>query len=168
MHTGNHLAQQHIFEQFTECPHKDIKTSEGLLLITSHVIDDIMDRWWSSLPHADHVFTVMRHPARVMESFRRRGRSLKTGDKQYDEGNNFESQWKNLIEISEDYKINYIHIDREDRNDYVDKASELLGAELGKDWPVLGERQGTKDLQLNNELISRVPDWILDFYEATL
>ena len=167
MHTGNHLAQQHIFKGFTQCPHVAIKEAEGLSLITSHVIDDVMDRWWTSLPHADVVFTTLRHPARVMESFRRRGRSLKAGDRQYDEGCNFESQWKNLIEISKEYEINYIHIDLPDRDKYVEKASSVLGIDLGKGWPVLGEQQGTKDLEITDELINQVPDFIMGFYEKT-
>ena len=164
MHTGNHLAQQHIFKDFKQCPHTAI-TGEGNLLVTNHVIDDLMDRWRETIFKVDHVFTVIRHPARVMESFRRRGRSLKAGDRQYDESSNFETQWKNLIELDEKCMINYIHVDSEDRDWDIDHGSELLGVELGKDWPVLGEQQGTKDLILTKKHIDPVPYWIMDFYK---
>ena len=164
MHTGNHLAQQHIFKSLGVGTLEGIQSESGDLLITYHVIDEVMDRWWKALDHCDHIYTVMRHPARVMESFRRRGRSLKQGDRKYDEGCNFESQWKNLIKINDRYPLSFIHIDSPSRDEQVWRASKLLGVPLGMEWPVLGERQGTKDMEITEEHINQVPHWIMDFY----
>lgn len=94
----------------------------------------------------------MRHPVRVLESFRRRGLT-----KDY-----FEEQWRNQIRVH-NWRPLYIHIDSTHRDEQLANASRKLGRKLSTNWPVLTVKN-TVDFEVTDERLAEIPDFIMDFY----
>ena len=136
------------------------------------------------MSRGDYVVSPMRHPARILASFKSRNRPITPADTKeriahlpkdmrqmgMREGADFESQWKNLEHFMGKFDISFIHIDSPDRNVHVETFSKKIGRELTCDWPLTsnsGARCGNHDLEVTDEMISEIPDWIMDIYHGT-
>ena len=171
MHTGTHLLSKQVFSDFDEAP---LYMVEGVnYKIKAHLTDFCHDKMSKWIGKDIHVVSPMRHPALVMESFRRRDRKLTQKEKPFGlnvlPGQDFESQWENLRYYDSQCDINYIHIDDfKNRDGQVKVLGERIGYDLSCDWPIgakeSGATHGTHDLKITDELINKVPDWIMDFY----
>ena len=83
---------------------------------------------WLENRASDHpLFLPMRHPRKVAESWIKRGWAI---------NNVFFAEWYNLFWLKEHYDGHWLPIDTPDRDDYLQKASEIVGRELTTDWQV--------------------------------
>ena len=98
----------------------------------------------------------MRHPVKVLESFKRRGLT-----QEY-----FEEQWKCLIRIK-DRLIRYVHVDQERRDQDLEIAGKLAGTRLSSDWPILTVKN-TIDFEVTEDRVKSLPDWVMEHYKWTL
>ena len=164
MHSGTHLLRYEILKPFADYPHhpviEGVHYHRGGHPITA--MKTQVEGWMSS---SDFIVSPMRHPARILQSFISRKRPIN-----YDiyEGSDYESQWRNFIEFYNKYDISLIHIDdEENRDEQVINFSNKIGIYLTPNWPVTkrtGCFQGNHNLELTDELINKVPSWIMDFY----
>ena len=88
-----------------------------------------------------------------------------------EESADYETQWKNLGFFNENYDIHFIHVDdKQNRDKQVSQLGEMIGMELSCDWQISKESNaihGTHNLELTDEIVSQVPDWIMDVYHGT-
>jgi hypothetical protein len=173
MHTGTHLLSRQVFNDFADAPLYMVDGVDYQMRV--HLTDFSHDKMHKWIGKDIQIVSPMRHPARVMESFRRRDRKLRPEDKPEGlnilPGQDFESQWENLRYYNSQCEINYIHIDDlENRDNQVKELGEKIGYDLTCSWPLSikesGASHGTHDLEITQELINQVPDWILDYYET--
>lgn len=164
MHTGTHVLGGAAFPEFEVVGAWEYDYAGGKIARLHHFVRAYEETIRGTFSKAEKVFTTLRHPARVLESFKRRQRGG------YED---FLSQWDMMTDLLREYDTTFIHVDREDLRDReINEARESLG--LGKisiDWTPrieLGCYCGTHDLQLTDELVAEVPDWMVDFYNKTI
>lgn len=139
MHTGTHLVKNLFNEgRIEQC----------------HFTDKKMNKMNKLVAKANLIVVPLRHPARCLESFRRRGRAYGL----------YLQQWDNLIENPP--KAYYVHIDDLDRRDAdIARFEHLIHVPV--DWnPSLasGAKRGTHNLEITNALLHDVPQDYIDFY----
>jgi len=115
-----------------------------------HLLDS--SKKWFDLPYP--VISTMRHPVRILESHRRRGEDLPMVEEQF---RNFEKLKDPII----------IHVDRQNRDEYLARASKRLGLDLTTDWPLLSSK-GTLTFKVTPERLKEIPEWIMQIYKSTL
>ena len=111
---------------------------------------DIEDR---VLGHSD-IVVPLRHPARVRLSWERRKRNI----------DRLELCWDYLIDVISKHDPVYIPIDSESREYKLSQASERLGVTLSTDWGVVCSEVGTSDIEITDEMKSKVRGKVMDFY----
>ena len=106
------------------------------------------------------VVSPLRHPARVAESFKRRGSDVER----------FFLQWSHFMRYFAPRVDLYIHVDHPCRDSEVESLADLLGKPISYDWAVTvesGSRQDTHALDIQNCTIE-IPDSFSEFYGQTL
>ena len=148
MHSGTHLMVDMLQRCMKGCSIQDAQNGKpGFFLM--HLVDAHQNDMRLGLP----LITPMRHPVRVLESFRRRSKTLAE----------MESQYRNLARISPIF----IHVDRKDRDAYVERAGKLLNLPLKTDWPLLSPKN-TLGWKVTPERIKEIPEFIMDIYDNSL
>ena len=89
-----------------------------------------------------------------------------------EQGETYEKQWELFKYYMDRYDINFIHVDDfSGRDTRIDELSSKLGIELKHHWPVnkkSGSEHGNHNIELTDEMISKVPNWIMNIYNETL
>jgi len=156
MHTGTHLLLD-IFKNWNKIspipdsmfyPPMDNKDH----IIQFHLIDG--HSTFYEIAETYHQVIPMRHPVRVLESMRRRQKTLA----------DLEEQFANLIRVHE-WAPMYIHVDSKDRDKHVQAVAKLINRPLSTDWPNLSHK-GTIDFEVTDERIVEIPQWIMEFYDT--
>lgn len=174
MHTGTRLLTIEILKgtrggkynlddyKYTNIPPMCGDTDDGDdHLHVGHVFSENMDLWREAMRKFPTIVP-LRHPSRVLESYRRRGKSEDV----------YKSQWDNLISLVKDFKVLYLHADMPNiRDDELKNISELAGWNVSSDFPATkktGSEYGTHDLTISDELLSDTPKEYIDFYMETV
>ena len=149
MHSGTHLIYK-MLTSCLKCKGVSIEASRagehGVFLF--HLVDahrDALDM--------RHLVTPMRHPVRIAESFRRRGKPIE----------DMYRQFENLARIDPIF----IHVDRVDRDAYVARAGKELGVQLHTDWPLLSPKN-TLGYKVTPARIKSIPAFIMDIYDKSI
>ena len=182
MHTGTHLFENYIFKDFESYPgysKEGVDYAYKIHYITQArpVLDEVLEK-------ADYIVSPMRHPARVLQSFIRRNRSLDMNDylkipfvvrkSIYGAmtGDDYETQWRTLAYFMGKYNIKFIHVDDfSGRDEQVQEVSKIICKPLSCEWPVdrtSGSSCNTHNYEFTTEDLEKVPAWILDLYNETL
>ena len=170
-HCGHHFIMEQIFKpEYTPTP--PYGTPIGNTVFTGHFEEcNGFNNMWFILGERYKIYIPLRHPARVLESIRRRGL------RQVNFHSEFFMQWSTMMNCINHWsihgkKVMYIHLD-----DYElrtkQAASILDDLDMSHkynsiDWSVNGKngsRQNTHDLDINDELLVDVPKYFIDFYE---
>lgn len=172
MHSGTHILRYDIFKDFQELGME--YDDETDYIIGSHFTDFAHGHINEWINKVDYVVVPMRHPARILQSFKKRGRRIHPSEPMPNPlevpGTDFHSQWENLKYYHGIKKIHYIHIDDFDNRDaQVQKLGKLIDRELKPEWPLEEGKKsnsvhGTHALEVTQELEDQVPQWVLDFY----
>jgi len=181
MHTGTHLFENFIFRDFEPWPGYGVGGADYTYKV--HYISSAMSMIEKALAEADFIVSPMRHPARILESFKRRQRSISLNDVLsipyvkrpviygIRDGGDYETQWRNLAYCMSNYNIRFIHVDDfENRDAQVEQLAKDIGKELHPEWPInrhSGSSCNTHNLEITGELLDEVPAWILSLYELT-
>jgi hypothetical protein len=163
-HSGTHLLKNDIFKAFKNASYVqalDGGCDDGDYSVTWHVVGQNFDTMAEVMDLGIPIISPMRHPARVKESYIRRGMYPPRCDSQ-----SFDTQWKNMIKIYEKYDPMYIHIDSENRDSDVLKVASKISRDLHTDWPLLGATHGVHDFKVTDDSIKGIPNWVMDFYNS--
>lgn len=151
---------------FSGFDHKTPITYEpgpGDTVIYQHVYKKHFDLWGDLLNNP--IVVPLRHPFRVWESYRRRGRL----DRGFDV---FVEQWDMMINQFHPLNPMYIHIDSDSRDQEVQAVCEALDRDLAVDWAdIIRGKPGTEstfDLPLPEIMPSYLPAEYTDFYHDTI
>jgi len=150
MHSGTHLVFNMLRESMgcKGISLQDIREGKpGVALF--HLVDAHKGELRLSCP----IITPMRHPVRILESFRRRGKPQ----------SEMESQFRNLDKLDP----LFIHVDHIARDQHVKRVGDRLGIDLKTDWPLLSPK-GTVGFKVTPERVSAIPGWIMDIYTHSL
>lgn len=150
MHTGTHLLWR-MLEPMKGINPDAYHHQPGAYKYLYHLVDSSQGYFGLEYP----ILTPMRHPVRVLESFRRRNKPFSM----------FAEQWRNLERIHG--HTNYIHVDRKDRDWHVNLASRAIGFHVKPSWPLLSAKN-TLNIQVTDERVEEIPRWIMDLYRETL
>ena len=85
-----------------------------------------------------HIFTSLRHPARIWESFKRRAAKRTSPRYPYNQ-ETYDWQWREMIDrISKLDKVHYLTVDGDDdlRNKQIDEFEDVLKVKLSRDFTV--------------------------------
>jgi hypothetical protein len=171
MHSGTNLLRYEILKEWDlQGRNKEHHYFRHLFLnqrvddydctIAAHLVDHVMDKWIPAFEEFP-IYTSMRHPARVWESFKRRGKSKES----------YDSQWRNMIDVVYKYDPFFVHIDRPDiRDSQVSEMARRLDKPLKTDWHVgkdTGSHKNTHNLEITEELLKEIPQEYIDFYYET-
>lgn len=156
MHTGNTLMQEIIGYEVIGCAQEPRSDDTVIHAHTTNSLYDqlekCMDKYPSIIP--------MRHPARVWRSFQQRdsGKTMKT----------YREQFGCMVELTEGRNVSYIHVDQPElRDTELDQASRRLGINNKTAWPIVNSVAGTHELDITNDMVAEIPEWILEYYKRT-
>jgi len=164
MHTGTHFIKYGVFK----CPNlfRDIPPSHQgddgeKLIMVAHVVNQHL-HLWDGLLEQHPIVAPLRHPAKVLRSFKHRGKKKKS----------YIEQWNNMIKIIHPHKPLYLHIDEPKiRDKELKKISELADEDLSVNWDEIlrggAETEPTHNLEINEKTLKGVPEKLIDFYHAT-
>lgn len=159
MHTGTQLMVYGLFKEFTQAKPDTYWKFDGDIIVYKHVGKDLYGDWFGLLRNP--IVVPLRHPARVLESFQRRGRNIE----------HYLEQWE--VMINEVHRLNpmYIHIDSNIRDSQVNAISKVIGKDLNIDWSeVIRGRpgtEGTHNMELPGRMPELIPQHFIDFYQDT-
>jgi len=148
MHSGTHLMVNMLQPLMKGCSIDDARVGKPGYFVY-HLVDEQRNDFKVNFP----LITPMRHPVRVYESWRVRGKEIQELEKQY----------KNLVKITP----LFIHIDRADRDEWVSRAGKALGLPLSTTWPLMSPKN-TLGFKVTPARISAIPEWVMDIYDKTL
>lgn len=122
-------------------------------LVFDHLYDTHMGHFKRWIERFRLVVIPLRDPAMTALSWAKRSEDF----------GHFLEQWRNLIALS-DHGPLYVPIDRPDRQDYLNKVAEAIGAELSTDWVPVNTFSGP--LKASPPDVSDLYDWpvIGEFY----
>lgn len=159
-HSGTRLVTKHILSDFVPVnPRQPIPNDGKCHVITGHVTEpslEYMNHYMQNFPS----IVPMRHPASIWKSFADR-------DMSYDF---YFDHWLNLMELYAEYPMAIVHVDRHDRDYYLNEASKFLGVPLSTTWPndaTTGDC-GNAEIVVTDLMASKIPSIIMDFYQSTL
>lgn len=147
MHTGTHLVREMLMEHLKAIS-PDALDRDGFY--GYHLVNSCKKYTQLNYP----TISPMRHPVRILESFRRRDKTIDMMEEQF---HNFSLLRDPII----------IHVDRADRDDYVNRAAKRTGLPLSTDWPLLSPKN-TLGFKVTPERLKEIPEWIMDLYSKTL
>jgi len=153
MHSGTHVLRYRVLKPFMDD------------MVKFHLTEcDRFKRELDELP----IFTSLRHPRRIMESYRRRA-ELKRKTRYPHDRATLDWQFRELIDNISKRSPLYLHVDDECKHIEVDVMEEFLGRPLGRDFSVSLEtnaRCGTHDVDIDD--CPEVPQEYIDFYYGTM
>ena len=163
-HTGKHFLESRVFKGYQAIAPVHEGHMLGNVLITAHFDIGFMDAWVTWVRALPTVIT-LRHPARVLESYRRRATI----------GSKFASylrQWESLMYIVKEAKdVSYLCIDdMEVREAQAEDIRNKFNLNVFN-WSVTsetGSKHNTHDLVLTDELLKDVPVEFINFYQEKL
>lgn len=167
-HTGTHFLYAEVLGDFCTCVMQEsvessLKRKSPMnrlgdfthYNIHTHFLDEKVSRFapFLELP----ILIPMRHPARVYESwFRRKRKKIENCTKQF----------SNLINVAYPKNPMFLVIDHEDREKRLAEIASFLDISLKTDWQMgHGVVHETGNCDITDEMMSRVPDFVMDFYE---
>ena len=156
MHTGTFLLIDDVFKWFKHigCAQEP----EGDCVIHCHTTNSFFYEVASCMDKHP-VVSPIRHPARVLESFKRRNHLNYRV---------FREQFGCMADLVEGRDVFYIHIDEPDLRDAeLARINNELGLKLKTDWPLVNCVGKTHDIKLTKEMMDEIPQWIMDFYHLT-
>lgn len=174
-HTGHHFMMNQIFkpEYIPTPPHKPDHINTRVVY-TGHFEENLgFNGIWSVMGCNHQTFIPLRHPARVLASFRSRGLM----PVKYHPG--FYFQWYTMMELCEYWtglgrKILYLHLDdlniRESQSIAMLKNLDIAYKFNRLDWGINetnGCKQGNHSLEITSEMEKEIPVDMLDFYYST-
>lgn len=150
MHSGSRILRYRVLEDIEK--------------IEFHLTE--CDRFKNELGNYK-LFTSLRHPRRVRESFRRR-EALKRHPRYPYNQEWFDIQWRQMLDNVSKHKPFYLHVDHECRDKEVDKMEEWIGKPLGRKWEFIEDSSsaGTHDIDIED--CPEVPQEYIDFYYETM
>ena len=154
MHSGTHFLYADILRDFKTSV-MGSETKEEPQNIHTHVLDEKLPRFpkYLDLP----ILVPMRHPARVYESwFRRKRKKIIDCD----------IQFGNMIDVVHPHNPMYLVIDHDERDKRLSEISDKLGVKLSTEWLMgHGIVHNTGNCDITDQMMDRVPDFVMDFYE---
>jgi len=166
MHSGTHLLRYVILNGYVKNKNEDcfFNGDSGRIMTTFHVHSHTDQ--YKDLLNKNPVFTCLRHPLRMIQSYRRReGPGVGLSQKIQ----HFHAGWKWMMEQLPE-KALFVHIDSDKRDAQVDAMSEALNLPLIKDWRVnefSGSVHGTHNVGINGS-DPEVKQEYIDYYYETL
>jgi len=123
-----------------------------------HVLMGHLNEWplakLAELSREHLTIVPMRHPCRIRESWRRRGRTLAELDR----------SWDILINHVHNPQCVYIPVDTGTREKMLKVASDRMGLDMKTNWDVVCGDYGTSDMFVTPEMLLNEPPEILDFH----
>lgn len=153
MHSGSRILRDRVLE--------------GVGMVAFHLTE--CDRFHVELQRGP-IFTSLRHPALIWESFKRRAAKRNRSRYPYNQ-ETFDWQWREMIDRISKLKPFYLHVDAPDiREKQVERMEAELGRELSKDFSYSpGPKDGfTGTHDLNPDDLEPVSQEYVDFYYASM
>lgn len=168
-HCGHHFLRYRILEPYFTGwpPHTQIPYEDKNYCLYGHFEHNNTNNFntlWNNYGGMTTAVIPLRHPARVLESYRRRSTV------QSREGE-FMQEWRYMMDITQNFKdVWWFHLDDNDLREEQAHAIQfdLLGQAVDIDWSVnkkTGSKKDTHDLTITNELLKDIPQSFIDFYE---
>lgn len=169
MHSGTHILRfcilQGYYKMTPDAKHLFNGTS-GNKMHVFHLNHDQFPREYIYMMDAIPVFSSLRHPYRVWQSFVKRTEHDRINYRL----DKFNIQWRRLIDIVDKYDPLYVHVDvPEIRDEQVRKMGESLDLDLSFDWKVdakSGSVCGTHQIDVYED--KRISKEFIDFYNEKL
>jgi hypothetical protein len=169
MHSGTHILRFCILKGFYKMepngPHLFNGQTENKMHVF-HLNHDQFPAEYISMMQSIPVFTSLRHPYRIWQSYVKRSERDRINYRH----EKFILQWRRLIDLVAPNNPHYVHVDApEIRDKQVEEMGESLGLELGYDWTVdakSGSVAGTHQIDVRDD--KRVPQEFIDFYYETM
>lgn len=113
------------------------------------------------------IFTSLRHPARIRESFARREALRRKSRYPYNQ-EYFDLQWREMIDNISKRDPFYLHVDDDCRDAEVGLMEDYFKKELPRNWEFVEDTStaGTHDLPIED--CPEVPQEYIDFYYSTM
>lgn len=172
-HCGHNFMMEQIFRPHYKPTPPDYP-DVGPTVFTGHFEETRnFNHIWATFGGVYPIFIPLRHPARVLESFRRRGL------KQVKFQPGFYFQWYTMMTLVDYWEglgseIHYLHLDDNDlRYKQAFNILSVLGIEdkfHEIDWGINarnGCKSKTHNLEITDELTHEIPDQMIDFYYET-
>lgn len=158
MHTGTHVIRNQVFSGFQEIHFKGLGFQGNKGQVVGHLLNNTVCHWIKAFDKFGNIFMPIRHPSRVLESFRRRDKCERF----------YREQWDLFLEIGAAYDITYLHIDDLAlRDKQVVRISEQIGMPVTPSWELEGSEHGTHDMEITQGLLDQTPERYIRFYEDT-
>lgn len=166
MHSGTHLLR-HVVLKAEGKNEQDLALFNGNSdnkMFTFHLTE--CERHKAELKYP--IFTSLRHPRRIAESFRRRAQHITKPRYPYTQ-EYYDIQFRELIDRIAPLDPIYLHVDHDVRDKEVQLISDAVNLPLKADWSVnkaSGSVAGTHDIDL--DLCPEVNSEYIDFYYSTI
>lgn len=169
MHSGTHLLRFEIlkkqYKMEPDAEHFFDGDTDNRAYVF-HLNEDQMPMVYLSMMEQLPVFTSLRHPYRIWQSYKKRAER----DRLNYRHEKFCLQWNRLIDIVSKNDPFYVHVDApEIRNDQVEKMADFLNLPLKTDWPVnakSGSACGMHEIEVYSDPM--IPQKFIDFYYETM
>jgi hypothetical protein len=168
MHSGTHLLRFDILKGFYKGEPEGkhfFNGSSGRVMNVFHLNHDQFPQKLIDMMDQLPVFTCLRHPSRIWESYKKR----QTKDQYNYRWNKYELQWRRLIDIVSKRDPLYVHVDApEVRDEQVKRMGEALDLPLECDWKI-NARSGSVYGTHNYDTYEKdIPKEFIDFYYETM
>jgi hypothetical protein len=169
MQSGTHLLRFEILRRFhkgnpTALHYFDGETDNRSFVF--HLHEPEYQYIYQSMMEQLPVFTSLRHPYRMWQSYLRR----QTKDRMNHTIDLFNLQWNRQINVTAKYNPMYVHVDNEEiRDKQVDEMGKFLNLPLKTNWPVnnhSGSVHGMHKVKIQQD--KRISKEFIDFYYETM
>ena len=162
-HSGTHLLRHFVLEEYKTQVGFAARTRDMNTMMAGHLLNASANVIRKACEDADRVYTPLRHPVRILESFKRKNAPFEY----------YMEQWGLMVNVLSKYNPTYFHTDipelRVIESQEIRKDLRLPNIEI--DWTPRKETgcvRGTHDFEVTPELEAEIPDWIMEFYNKTL
>ena len=169
MHSGTHILRFCIMKGYHRgSPQKEyfFNGESGRKMNVFHLNPEPFPQEYEEMMAELPVFTSMRHPYRMWESYKKRSEK----DRRNYRHDVFLRQWDRLIKIVSKYDPLYVHVDAPEVRDLqVQRMAEKTGLPLKYDWGVntwSGSVHGNHAIDVRED--KKVPQEFIDFYYETM
>jgi len=159
---GHHVMRFRIFPDYEDnSPYDDKSAYHARTVISGHFHEAEIPMWRDIVKEYRTIIP-LRHPARSLLSYQKRGKNYET----------WFGQWVAMIMMDELFKDPlYINIDRPAIRD---TQAFIIREAMGIDDPFIdwtvneqsGSKYGTHDAEITPDLMKWVPDQFVDYYES--
>jgi hypothetical protein len=113
------------------------------------------------------VFTSLRHPRRIRESFKRREEKRTKSRYPYNQ-KYFDLQWREMIDRIAKLSPYYLHVDHPAREKEIDRMEDYFNMELSRDFTFTEDSSSSGTWDIDIEECPEVPQEYIDFYYETM